>query len=84
MLIVITSIKSNKEFLDGPFALPIAPTLEPYRNVWEGLNFGVLMQQQPALCDDRIGAGCGSGPGSGLRAQPVRNSGQEDTSLRCC
>ena len=41
---VITSIKPNKEFLNGPFALPIAPTLEPYRNVWEGLNFGVLMQ----------------------------------------
>ena len=43
-LMVITSIKPNKEFLNGPFALPIAPTLEPYRNVWEGLNFGVLMQ----------------------------------------
>ena len=26
-LMVITSIKPNKEFLNGPFALPIAPTL---------------------------------------------------------
>jgi raffinose/stachyose/melibiose transport system permease protein len=43
-LMVITSIKPNKEFLNGPFALPIAPTLEPYQKVWEGLNFGVLMQ----------------------------------------
>ena len=43
-LIVITSIKPNKEFLNGPFALPIAPTLEPYQKVWEGLNFGALMQ----------------------------------------
>ena len=43
-LIVITSIKPNKEFLNGPFALPIAPTLEPYLKVWEGLNFGALMQ----------------------------------------
>jgi len=43
-LIVITSIKPNKEFLNGPFSLPIAPTLEPYQKVWEGLNFGALMQ----------------------------------------
>jgi ABC-type glycerol-3-phosphate transport system permease component len=43
-LIVITSIKPNKEFLNGPFALPIAPTLEPYQKVWEGLNFGALME----------------------------------------
>jgi raffinose/stachyose/melibiose transport system permease protein len=41
---VITSIKRNREFLNGPFALPIAPTLEPYLKVWEGLKFGVLMQ----------------------------------------
>jgi raffinose/stachyose/melibiose transport system permease protein len=43
-LMVMTSIKPNKEFLNGPFALPIAPTFEPYQKVWEGLNFGVLMQ----------------------------------------
>jgi ABC-type glycerol-3-phosphate transport system permease component len=43
-LMVITSIKPNKEFLNGPFALPIAPTLEPYVKVWQGLHFGVLMQ----------------------------------------
>ena len=43
-LMVITSIKPNKEFLHGPFALPIAPTLEPYVKVWQGLHFGVLMQ----------------------------------------
>jgi raffinose/stachyose/melibiose transport system permease protein len=43
-LIVITSIKPNREFLNGPFALPIAPTLEPYEKVWEGLNFGALLQ----------------------------------------
>ena len=43
-LMVMTSIKPNSEFLNGPFALPIAPTLEPYVKVWEGLKFGVLMQ----------------------------------------
>ena len=43
-LMVITSIKPNKEFLNGPFALPIAPNFDAYKKVWEGLNFGVLMQ----------------------------------------
>lgn len=43
-LMVMTSIKPNNEFLNGPFALPIAPTIEPYFKVWEGLHFGVLMQ----------------------------------------
>jgi raffinose/stachyose/melibiose transport system permease protein len=43
-LMVITSIKPNKEFLNGPFALPIEPTIEPYLKVWEGLHFGVLLQ----------------------------------------
>jgi raffinose/stachyose/melibiose transport system permease protein len=43
-LMVITSIKPNREFLNGPFALPIAPTIEPYLKVWEGLHFGVLLQ----------------------------------------
>ena len=41
---VMTSIKPNSEFLNGPFALPIAPTFEPYVKVWQGLHFGVLMQ----------------------------------------
>ena len=43
-LMVMTSIKPNSEFLNGPFALPIAPTFEPYVKVWQGLHFGVLMQ----------------------------------------
>jgi raffinose/stachyose/melibiose transport system permease protein len=43
-LIVITSIKPNSEFLNGPYALPHSPTLEPYRNVWNGLNFGGLLE----------------------------------------
>jgi raffinose/stachyose/melibiose transport system permease protein len=43
-LIVITSIKPNSEFLNGPYALPHSPTLEPYRNVWNGLHFGELLQ----------------------------------------
>jgi len=42
-LIAITSVKSNQDFLAGPFALPSAVTFEPYRAVWEGLNFGTLM-----------------------------------------
>ena len=35
-LMVITSIKPNKEFLNGPFALPIAPTGNPHviRGAW--------------------------------------------------
>jgi ABC-type glycerol-3-phosphate transport system permease component len=44
VLIAITSVKSNEEFLAGPFALPIAPTFEPYRQVWQGLGFGNLME----------------------------------------
>ena len=43
-LIVMTSIKPNSEFLNGPFALPKSPTFAPYRKVWNGLNFGVLLQ----------------------------------------
>ena len=44
MLTVITSVKSNQDFLAGPFSLPTAPTLAPYVQVWEGLHFGVLMR----------------------------------------
>jgi ABC-type glycerol-3-phosphate transport system permease component len=44
VLIVLTSIKPNSEFLNGPYALPHSPTLEPYRNVWNGLNFGGLLE----------------------------------------
>ena len=43
-LMVMTSIKPNKEFLNGPFALPIAPNFDAYVKVWQGLNFGVLLQ----------------------------------------
>jgi raffinose/stachyose/melibiose transport system permease protein len=43
VLIAITSIKSNEDFLAGPFSLPTAPTLAPYQAVWEGLSFGRLM-----------------------------------------
>ena len=43
VLIAITSVKSNQDFLAGPFSLPSAVTFEPYRAVWEGLNFGALM-----------------------------------------
>lgn len=44
LLTVITSVKSNQDFLAGPFSLPTAPTLAPYVQVWEGLHFGVLMR----------------------------------------
>ena len=44
MLTVITSVKSNQDFLAGPFSLPTAPTLAPYVQVWEGLHFSVLMR----------------------------------------
>lgn len=44
MLTLITSVKSNQDFLASPFSLPTAPTLAPYVQVWEGLHFGVLMR----------------------------------------
>ena len=44
MLTVITSVKSNQDFLAGPFSLPTAPTLAPYVQVWEGLHFSALMR----------------------------------------
>jgi raffinose/stachyose/melibiose transport system permease protein len=43
ILIAVTSIKSNKDFLAGPFSLWMTPTFEAYRTVWEGLGFGRLM-----------------------------------------
>ena len=43
-LTVITSLKSNQDFLAGPFSLPTAPTLAPYVQVWEGLHFSTLMR----------------------------------------
>ena len=76
LLIVMTSIKSNAEFLAGPFALPKSPTIQPYIDVWFGLGFGTLMQKQPALCDGRLGAGGGARSGPRFRAQPVRAAGQ--------
>jgi ABC-type glycerol-3-phosphate transport system permease component len=43
ILIVMTSVKSNQAFLNGPFALPTAPTFGPYISVWESLKFGGLL-----------------------------------------
>lgn len=43
LLILITSIKSNEEFLADPFSLPRSPTLAPYRTVWDALGFDVLL-----------------------------------------
>jgi ABC-type glycerol-3-phosphate transport system permease component len=43
ILIVLTSIKSNQDFLAGPFALPTSPTIAPYVSVWQSLKFGSLL-----------------------------------------
>ena len=43
ILIAVTSIKSNQDFLAGPFSLWMTPTFEAYRKVWDGLGFGTLM-----------------------------------------
>ena len=43
ILVVMTSIKTNQDFLNGPFALPVSPTLAPYFSVWESMNFGTLL-----------------------------------------
>jgi raffinose/stachyose/melibiose transport system permease protein len=43
VLIAITSIKSNQDFLSRPFSLPTALTWAPYQAVWNGLGFGTLM-----------------------------------------
>jgi raffinose/stachyose/melibiose transport system permease protein len=43
LLIAITSVKSNADFLAGPFSLPKTLTFAPYRAVWDGLGFGTLM-----------------------------------------
>jgi ABC-type glycerol-3-phosphate transport system permease component len=43
ILIAVTSVKSNADFLAGPFSLWMTPTFEPYRTVWEGLGFSTLM-----------------------------------------
>ena len=44
ILIAVTSIKSNQDFLAGPFSLWMTPTFEAYRKVWDGLGFGTLMR----------------------------------------
>jgi raffinose/stachyose/melibiose transport system permease protein len=44
-LVIITSIKSNKDFLAGPFALPSGVTFESYRQVWQERHFGELMSR---------------------------------------
>ena len=43
LLIVMTSIKSNQAFLEGPFAIPTAPTFAPYVTVWRSLKFDTLL-----------------------------------------
>ena len=43
LLVVLTSVKSNNDFLAGPFALPSHLTFEPYLKVWFALGFGPLM-----------------------------------------
>ncbi len=43
LLMVMTSIKSNADFLAGPFALPGSPTFKPYVDVWSGLGFDHLL-----------------------------------------
>lgn len=43
LLVVLTSVKSNSDFLAGPFALPTHLTFEPYLKVWFALGFGPLM-----------------------------------------
>lgn len=43
LLMVMTSIKSNTDFLAGPFSLPSSPTFKPYVDVWSGLGFDRLL-----------------------------------------
>jgi raffinose/stachyose/melibiose transport system permease protein len=43
LLMVMTSIKSNADFLAGPFSLPASPTFKPYTDVWSGLGFDHLL-----------------------------------------
>src|SRR6202050_1022463 len=43
LLMVVTSIKPNAEFLRGPFAFPLAPNFDAYRKVWAGLDFPTLL-----------------------------------------
>ena len=42
LLTLITSLKSEAEILASPFALPSAPTLEPYFAAWDALSYGTL------------------------------------------
>lgn len=43
ILITMTSIKSNEDFLAGPFSLPTHPTIAPYVTVWQALDFTTLL-----------------------------------------
>ena len=43
LLMLITSLKPNAEFLRGPFAIPISPNFDAYRKVWAGLDFPTLL-----------------------------------------
>ena len=76
-LMVMTSIKPNSEFLNGPFALPKSPTFEPYRQGLERPQFRRAAAEQRALRDDRFGAGGAARARAGVRAEPVRAAGQE-------
>ena len=42
-LVVITSLKSNQDFLAGPFAWPSKVTLQSYLQVWNELHFSDLL-----------------------------------------
>ena len=42
-LVLITSIKSNQDFLAGPFSIPAHPTFQPYIDVWNSLGFSGLL-----------------------------------------
>src|SRR4029077_2915562 len=69
-LMVITSIKPNKEFLNGPFSLPIAPNFDAYVKVWQGLHFGVLMQN--SLLYAALGSALAGGPALFPALRPAR------------
>jgi ABC-type glycerol-3-phosphate transport system permease component len=44
VLTLITSVKSENEIIDNPFALPHSISLGAYRTAWDALNFGTLLE----------------------------------------
>lgn len=42
-LILMTSVKSNKDFLSDPFSIPTEPTFAAYKTVWNALGFDSLL-----------------------------------------